>query len=104
MESDGITGSDSTVNHCISEARFLNSEELSQMKSSPLPPQLPGPELIRLYGPMNSSKISPRDTQMRHASQHNHAHQNPTLYGPPLFTPSAVAANSTNVTQQQKPL
>ena len=25
------------------EARFLNSEELSQIKSSPLPPQLPGP-------------------------------------------------------------
>ena len=63
-----------------------------------------GVNSTQLYGPMNSSKISPRDTQMRHASQHNHAHQNPTLYGPPLFTPSAVAANSTNVTQQQKPL
>ena len=41
----------------------MNSEELSLIKSSPLPPQLPaGREEVnstQLFGPMNSSKISP---------------------------------------------
>ena len=48
-----------------SEARFFNSEELSQIQSSPLLPQLPGPgrggvNSTHLFGPMNSSKISPQ--------------------------------------------
>ena len=41
------------------EAGFLNAEELSLIKSSPQPPQLPGFNSTQLFGPMNSSKISP---------------------------------------------
>ena len=39
----GRSPQNSLLSNKHTEARFLNSEELSRVKSSPLPPQLPGP-------------------------------------------------------------